>query len=173
MAGQVCLRHTYCPTTENKVFSTRLGTFVLKNLPSGNFFQTHKALLGFKSLKTKKSTNKSLILSCFKLRGGTSLPAAYLLPDDRKQSFQYPSWHLCAKKLAVRQLFPNAQSPLRVQVPKNKEEYQLIVDTLLLWSEWRDLNPRPLPPQGSALPPEPHPDFVLQDCLPCPQRLIL
>ena len=28
------------------------------------------------------------------------------------------------------------------------------------WSEWRDLNPRPLPPQGSALPPEPHPDSL-------------
>ena len=27
-----------------------------------------------------------------------------------------------------------------------------------IWSEWRDLNPRPLPPQGSALPTAPHPD---------------
>ena len=29
---------------------------------------------------------------------------------------------------------------------------------LLFWSEWRDLNPRPLPPQGSTLPAAPHPD---------------
>ena len=28
----------------------------------------------------------------------------------------------------------------------------------LLWSEWQDLNLRPLPPQGSALPAAPHPD---------------
>ena len=27
------------------------------------------------------------------------------------------------------------------------------------WSEWQDLNLRPLPPQGSALPTAPHPDF--------------
>ena len=25
------------------------------------------------------------------------------------------------------------------------------------------MNPRPLPPQGSALPPEPHPDFALRN----------
>ena len=28
------------------------------------------------------------------------------------------------------------------------------------WSEWQDLNLRPLPPQGSALPAAPHPDFA-------------
>ena len=31
---------------------------------------------------------------------------------------------------------------------------------VLIWSEWRDLNPRPLPPQGSALPTAPHPDLT-------------
>ena len=30
----------------------------------------------------------------------------------------------------------------------------------LRWSEWRDLNPRPLPPQGSALPSALHPDSL-------------
>ena len=28
-----------------------------------------------------------------------------------------------------------------------------------IWSEWQDLNLRPLPPQGSALPTAPHPDI--------------
>ena len=27
------------------------------------------------------------------------------------------------------------------------------------WSEWRDSNPRPLAPEASTLPPEPHPDW--------------
>ena len=29
-----------------------------------------------------------------------------------------------------------------------------------IWSEWHDLNVRPLPPQGSALPTAPHPDLL-------------
>ena len=33
--------------------------------------------------------------------------------------------------------------------------------TLFFWSEWRDLNSRPLDPQSSALPTAPHPDIRL------------
>ena len=44
-----------------------------------------------------------------------------------------------------------------LQVPPVKKKTTLAAS--FLWSEWRDLNPRPLPPQGSALPPEPHPDY--------------
>ena len=32
--------------------------------------------------------------------------------------------------------------------------------TVLIWSEWRDLNSRPLDPQSSALPTAPHPDAI-------------
>ena len=32
--------------------------------------------------------------------------------------------------------------------------------SMLFWSEWQDLNLRPLPPQGSALPTAPHPDMT-------------
>ena len=41
-----------------------------------------------------------------------------------------------------------------------KEEPQLreLRVEALDWSEWRDLNPRPLAPQTSALPAAPHPD---------------
>ena len=45
----------------------------------------------------------------------------------------------------------------RPSSPASKEKTTLAAS--FLWSEWRDLNPRPLPPQGSALPPEPHPDY--------------
>lgn len=31
---------------------------------------------------------------------------------------------------------------------------------VLVWSEWRDLNSRPLDPQSSALPTAPHPDVA-------------
>ena len=41
---------------------------------------------------------------------------------------------------------------------KRKSEVRL---NLRFWSEWQDLNLRPLPPQGSALPTAPHPDKVL------------
>ena len=41
---------------------------------------------------------------------------------------------------------------------KRKSEVRL---NLRFWSEWQDLNLRPLPPQGSALPTAPHPDTNL------------
>ena len=47
---------------------------------------------------------------------------------------------------------------------KRKSEVRL---NLRFWSEWQDLNLRPLPPQGSALPTAPHPDifcFAKQAC---------
>ena len=37
---------------------------------------------------------------------------------------------------------------------------KLSVQQLRVWSEWQDLNLRPLPPQGSALPAAPHPDAL-------------
>ena len=39
-----------------------------------------------------------------------------------------------------------------------KIEGKTICFTLKNWSEWRDLNSRPLDPQSSALPTAPHPD---------------
>ena len=33
-----------------------------------------------------------------------------------------------------------------------------VVRIIIVWSEWRDLNSRPLDPQSSALPTAPHPD---------------
>ena len=53
-----------------------------------------------------------------------------------------------------------------VQKHQKLRKYVYIARNRLLqrfqkWSEWRDLNPRPLPPQGSALPPEPHPEQML------------
>ncbi len=41
---------------------------------------------------------------------------------------------------------------------------------LFLWSEWRDLNPRPLGPEPSALPTALHPDILLLP-LPNPFRI--
>ena len=43
--------------------------------------------------------------------------------------------------------------------PTKKVDTERQMTFCVYWSEWRDLNPRPLPPQGSALPPEPHPDY--------------
>ena len=41
--------------------------------------------------------------------------------------------------------------PICPENTKNKAENDSF-SALFFWSEWRDLNPRPLPPQGSALP---------------------
>ena len=43
---------------------------------------------------------------------------------------------------------------------KRKTRQNLLILTDF-WSEWQDLNLRPLPPQGSALPTAPHPDTIL------------
>ena len=53
---------------------------------------------------------------------------------------------------------------------KRKSEVRL---NLRFWSEWQDLNLRPLPPQGSALPTAPHPDLVafLNNAWIIPQRI--
>ena len=42
-----------------------------------------------------------------------------------------------------------------------------VVRIIIVWSEWRDLNSRPLDPQSSALPTAPHPDtgFLKPACL--------
>ena len=45
--------------------------------------------------------------------------------------------------------YPPSLTPQRP--PYKKNEHQSL-DARILWSERRDLNPRPLPPQGSALP---------------------
>ncbi len=37
--------------------------------------------------------------------------------------------------------------------------------TPYFWSEWRDLNSRPLDPQSSALPTAPHPDAIAGDII--------
>ncbi len=47
---------------------------------------------------------------------------------------------------------------------QSKEEYRQAV-LLFAWSEWRDLNSRPLDPQSSALPTAPHPDMRLRTIL--------
>ena len=41
------------------------------------------------------------------------------------------------------------------KIEKIRENRTIFTD---FWSEWHDLNVRPLPPQGSALPTAPHPD---------------
>ena len=52
--------------------------------------------------------------------------------------------------------FLYARCPLRVQVPPNarkrKESHFRETLSLFFWSEWRDLNPRPLRPERSTLP---------------------
>ena len=54
---------------------------------------------------------------------------------------------------------PNVKNSLPGMHPK---KYKKIPETLrfqgFCWSEWRDLNSRPLDPQSSALPTAPHPD---------------
>ena len=48
-----------------------------------------------------------------------------------------------------------------VKRTKNKEKTrQNLLILTDFWSEWQDLNLRPLPPQGSALPTAPHPDTI-------------
>ena len=49
----------------------------------------------------------------------------------------------------------NSGSPEKTKKEPEREHVQV------LWSEWRDLNSRPLDPQSSALPAAPHPDSVL------------
>ena len=44
---------------------------------------------------------------------------------------------------------------------------------LVLWSEWRDLNSRPLDPQSSALPTAPHPDILFLGYGFVTQRMLL
>ena len=46
-----------------------------------------------------------------------------------------------------------------VSTQKRKIAENLRFSTILVWSEWRDLNSRPLDPQSSALPTAPHPDI--------------
>ena len=45
-----------------------------------------------------------------------------------------------------------------------------VVRIIIVWSEWRDLNSRPLDPQSSALPTALHPDFSL--LLSCGSQLV-
>ena len=44
-----------------------------------------------------------------------------------------------------------------IENKKNKNGYCIQI-TVLIWSEWRDLNPRPLGPEPSALPSALHPE---------------
>ena len=41
------------------------------------------------------------------------------------------------------------------------------------WSEWRDLNPRPLGPEPSALPTALHPDMSASKSFPCPRDSVV
>ena len=42
--------------------------------------------------------------------------------------------------------------PLVLQVPTDKKIQAALMNSLHFWSEWRDLNPRPLGPEPSAIP---------------------
>ena len=42
-----------------------------------------------------------------------------------------------------------------------------------IWSEWRDLNPRPLGPEPSALPTALHPDMSASKSFPCPRDSVV
>ena len=45
-------------------------------------------------------------------------------------------------------------------IPHLEDSVRIIMD----WSEWRDLNSRPLDPQSSALPTALHPDIYAHSC---------
>ena len=53
-------------------------------------------------------------------------------------------------------------APSRVQIPlfRMHREREGTSPSLSLWSEWRDLNPRPLGPEPSTLPSALHPDNI-------------
>ena len=96
------------------------------------------------------------------------LPLA--VPEIRSSRYRSANFDRCAFALlavsaagsARRQsLTRGSRGRLEPPPAQSKEEYRQAV-LLFAWSEWRDLNSRPLDPQSSALPTAPHPDMRLR-----------
>ena len=65
-------------------------------------------------------------------------------------------------KVLVKRLF----SAVLSKIKDGYSDTHCIRITVLSWSEWRDLNPRPLGPEPSALPTALHPDVPRRAMLP-------
>ncbi len=117
--------------------------------------------------KREKGLHFRGILSLFFWSEWRDTAAEGVLPACRPKcfAFRYPSTHQKAKKLATGNFF-RAFCPLRVQVPFNfmpKVKDFTCVKSFYFWSEWRDLNPRPLRPERSTLPNCATPRNILND----------
>ena len=65
--------------------------------------------------------------------------------------------HTASELSELAKLLKSLDGETRV-VMESTGNYHNVVRIIIVWSEWRDLNSRPLDPQSSALPTAPHPD---------------
>ena len=95
------------------------------------------------------------------------LPNAYITPSKQTElcvAVLYAIWNNqylipCSRHYLTPLLFAFLK-----KYNIKKANHNSIKIAVSLWSEWRDLNSRPLDPQSSALPTAPHPDIKSCTC---------
>ena len=151
----------YCSATESCAFSTRLRTCFAKNSSLNCFLNARSPPLGFKSICSKrKKTAKPKGLTVFLWQGQKDKAAMRLYCSATESCAFSTRLRTCFAKNSSLNCFLNARSPplgFKSICSKRKKTAKPKGLTVFLWQGQKDLNPRHVVLETTALPTELYP----------------